>query len=202
MGYLDQWYKPSRMVLGVAGRIGDGLLERAQELLGDLEDAETGEPEPVAAYANGRVMVSHEAVRAGTRLPRRAQPAARPPRPLRDAAARDRARRRDVVAALHRGPRAARARLLRLRAEPQLHRRRDALHAGGRRHRPHRRRGVDDRRELRKIAAEPVPAGGAREGAQLREGSFRPPAREPAGADDVRPAARGARAAASRIPTR
>ena len=25
MGYLDRWYKPSRMVLGVAGRIGDGL---------------------------------------------------------------------------------------------------------------------------------------------------------------------------------
>jgi predicted Zn-dependent peptidase len=58
MGYLGRWYKPSRMVLGVAGQIGDGLLERAQELLGDLEDAETGEPEPAAAYANGRVVVS------------------------------------------------------------------------------------------------------------------------------------------------
>ena len=38
-GYLDEWYKPSRMVLGVGGRIGDGLLARALELLGDLEDA-------------------------------------------------------------------------------------------------------------------------------------------------------------------
>ena len=57
MGYLDRWYKPSRMVLGVAGRIGDGLLERAQELLGDLADAETGEPEPTTPYANGRVVV-------------------------------------------------------------------------------------------------------------------------------------------------
>ena len=56
-GYLDRWYKPSRMVLGVAGRIGDGLLERAQELLGDLAPAETGEPEPVKPYANGRVRV-------------------------------------------------------------------------------------------------------------------------------------------------
>src|SRR5260370_19684402 len=56
--YLDHWYHPSRMVLGVGGRIGDGLLERAQELLGDLEDAETGEPEPVAPHANGRVVVS------------------------------------------------------------------------------------------------------------------------------------------------
>jgi predicted Zn-dependent peptidase len=58
LGYLDHWYKPSRMVLGVAGRIGDGLLERAQELLGDLVDAETGEPEPTAPYLNGRVSVS------------------------------------------------------------------------------------------------------------------------------------------------
>jgi predicted Zn-dependent peptidase len=57
MGYLDQWYKPSRIVLGVAGRIGDGLLERAQELLGDLVDGETGEPEPTAPYADGRVRV-------------------------------------------------------------------------------------------------------------------------------------------------
>ena len=57
MGYLDRWYKPSRMVLGVAGRIGDGLLERAQELLGDLADAGTGGPERTAPYANGRVQV-------------------------------------------------------------------------------------------------------------------------------------------------
>src|SRR5499427_6099881 len=57
MGYLDQWYKPSRMVLGVAGRIGDDLLERAQELLGDLGDAETGEPEPTTPHSDGRVRV-------------------------------------------------------------------------------------------------------------------------------------------------
>jgi len=57
MEYLDRWYKPSRMVLGVAGRIGDGLLERTQELLGDLPDGETGEPEPTAPHTNGRVHV-------------------------------------------------------------------------------------------------------------------------------------------------
>jgi predicted Zn-dependent peptidase len=57
LGYLDRWYKPSRMVLGVAGRIGDGLLERAQELLGDLGDDETGGPDPTAAFDNGRVKV-------------------------------------------------------------------------------------------------------------------------------------------------
>jgi predicted Zn-dependent peptidase len=57
LDYLGRWYKPSRMVVGVAGRIGDGLLEKVQELLGDLADGETGEPEPVAPYANGRVRV-------------------------------------------------------------------------------------------------------------------------------------------------
>jgi predicted Zn-dependent peptidase len=56
-GYLDRWYKPSRMVLGVAGRIGDGVLERAQALLGDLADADAGEPEPTTPYLNGRVVV-------------------------------------------------------------------------------------------------------------------------------------------------
>ncbi len=61
LGYLDRWYRPSRMVLGVAGRIGDGLLERADELLGDLGAADTGEPEPAAPYANGRVRVHTKA---------------------------------------------------------------------------------------------------------------------------------------------
>jgi predicted Zn-dependent peptidase len=61
MDYLGRWYKPSRMVLGVAGRIGDGLLERAQELLGDLVDAPTGEPDPVSPYENGRVRVFEKA---------------------------------------------------------------------------------------------------------------------------------------------
>src|SRR5207302_11503509 len=57
LGYLDRWYRPSRMVLGVAGRIGDGLLERAQELLGGLAPAATGMPEATTTHANGRVSV-------------------------------------------------------------------------------------------------------------------------------------------------
>jgi len=56
--YLDRWYRPSRMVLGVAGRIGDGLEEKVLELLGDFADAETGEPEPTAPNSNGRVRVA------------------------------------------------------------------------------------------------------------------------------------------------
>ena len=43
------------------------------------------------------------------------------------------------------------------------------------------------------LAAEPVPRRGAREGAQLHQGALRAPAREPARHDHVRPAPRGAR---------
>ncbi len=57
ISYLDRWYKPSRMVLGLAGRIGDDALERAQQLLGDLAPGDTGEPAPTQPYANGRVKV-------------------------------------------------------------------------------------------------------------------------------------------------
>ncbi|MFN2628391.1 MAG: M16 family metallopeptidase [Gaiellaceae bacterium] len=58
MRYIDRWYHPSRMVVGVGGKIGDGLTERLEELLGDLQAADTGEPEPLAeARTNGRVKV-------------------------------------------------------------------------------------------------------------------------------------------------
>src|SRR6266699_2396015 len=43
-GYLDRWYHPSRMVIGLGGRIGDDAVARTQELLGDLPAVETGEP--------------------------------------------------------------------------------------------------------------------------------------------------------------
>ena len=46
LDYLGQWYKPSRMVVGVGGRTGDGLQERIEELLGGLEDAPTGRRYP------------------------------------------------------------------------------------------------------------------------------------------------------------
>jgi predicted Zn-dependent peptidase len=55
--YLDRWYKPERMVLGLGGRIGDDVLERAQSLLGDLAATETGAPSPVQPHADGRVKV-------------------------------------------------------------------------------------------------------------------------------------------------
>jgi predicted Zn-dependent peptidase len=57
MSYLDRWYKPPRMVVGIAGKIGDDALERAQALFGDLPGAETGRPEPARDYESERVRV-------------------------------------------------------------------------------------------------------------------------------------------------
>jgi predicted Zn-dependent peptidase len=55
--YVGHWYKPARMVVGVGGKIGDGLHERVQELLGDLPQADTGEPAPVQLSSNGDARV-------------------------------------------------------------------------------------------------------------------------------------------------
>src|SRR6478609_5472406 len=57
MDYLGRWYKPSRMVVGIAGRIGDDAVERVRELMGDLADGPTGEPEPALDYRDDRVTV-------------------------------------------------------------------------------------------------------------------------------------------------
>jgi predicted Zn-dependent peptidase len=46
--YLTSWYKPARMVVGVAGMTGDDLLPRLEELLGDIDPGDTGKPEPAA----------------------------------------------------------------------------------------------------------------------------------------------------------
>ncbi len=53
LDYVDTWYRPDRMVVGVGGRIGDGLVSKLEELLGDLEARETGSPAPFAQPQNG-----------------------------------------------------------------------------------------------------------------------------------------------------
>jgi len=45
--YLDTWYRPERIVVGVAGRLGDGLMERLEELLGGMESGATGAADAV-----------------------------------------------------------------------------------------------------------------------------------------------------------
>jgi predicted Zn-dependent peptidase len=47
LSYIDRWYKPARMVVGVGGKIDGDIVQELEGLLGDLEPAETGQPEPV-----------------------------------------------------------------------------------------------------------------------------------------------------------
>src|SRR5881394_2355084 len=62
LGYLDRWYKPERMVVGLGGQIGDDALARVQELLGDLEPEPTPAIDPVDLSKNGsRVRVHTKA---------------------------------------------------------------------------------------------------------------------------------------------
>jgi predicted Zn-dependent peptidase len=44
--YLEQWYRAPRIVAGVAGNLGEGLMPRLEELLGDVQNGATGEPPP------------------------------------------------------------------------------------------------------------------------------------------------------------
>ena len=47
VSYLDTWYRPDRMVVGIGGRLGDGLGDRLEELLGGIEARPTGQAHPV-----------------------------------------------------------------------------------------------------------------------------------------------------------
>ena len=165
--FIDRWYRPERTVIGVGGRIGDDLNERLEELLGSIEPRETGMPEPAAAPPNGSPVsvFTKQSDQAHIVLGARSYPLGHPDRftlqLLTTVLGGG-----HVVAPLHRGARAPRARLLRVQHERELHRCRLALRAGGRRHPAHRRCRLDDRR---RAAAD---GGGARAG--------RPSSRRPA----------------------
>ena len=47
LDYIEHWYRPERMVVGVGGRIDGDLIGTLERLLGDLEPADTGTPPPV-----------------------------------------------------------------------------------------------------------------------------------------------------------
>lgn len=57
MDYIGRWYKPSRLVVGVGGDIGEGLLEKVGELLGDMPKERTPKPKAVKPHDGGRVKV-------------------------------------------------------------------------------------------------------------------------------------------------
>jgi predicted Zn-dependent peptidase len=57
LGYIDRWYRPERMVIGVAGKIEGDLEGELERLLGDIDPAETGAPEPAKVGRNGEPRV-------------------------------------------------------------------------------------------------------------------------------------------------
>jgi predicted Zn-dependent peptidase len=46
LDYIGEWYRPNRMVVGVAGAVGDGVLPMLEGLLGDLDGEAPGAPAP------------------------------------------------------------------------------------------------------------------------------------------------------------
>jgi predicted Zn-dependent peptidase len=57
--YLDSWYRPERIVVGVGGRIGEELPDRLEELLGGIEPTSTGVPTPVELPPDGSPVMLH-----------------------------------------------------------------------------------------------------------------------------------------------
>jgi predicted Zn-dependent peptidase len=57
--YLDAWYRPERIVVGIGGRVGDGLNERLEELLGGIAPESTGVPEAATIPPDGSPVMLH-----------------------------------------------------------------------------------------------------------------------------------------------
>jgi len=59
LSYLDRWYTAGRMVIGVAGAVGEGLDDKLMELLGDIREGRDGAPETAPPLANGSRVKLH-----------------------------------------------------------------------------------------------------------------------------------------------
>jgi predicted Zn-dependent peptidase len=59
LSYLDTWYRPERIVVGIGGRIGDGLTGRLEELLGGIEPRPTGAAPQVELPPDGSPVLLH-----------------------------------------------------------------------------------------------------------------------------------------------
>jgi predicted Zn-dependent peptidase len=61
LDYVGHWYKPERMVVGVAGHLDGTQQETIERLLGDMEATPTGSPSPTALDGSGsRVTIHHK----------------------------------------------------------------------------------------------------------------------------------------------
>jgi len=63
LDYLNRWYKPTRLVVGIAGRIEPALLEQVQELVNEFPTGEAGGPEAIVPpdATTPHVTVHHKA---------------------------------------------------------------------------------------------------------------------------------------------
>ena len=59
MGYIDRWYRAPRMVAGVAGAVGDDVVSRVGELLGDVPNGAAGSPDTVDWSQDGAQVKIH-----------------------------------------------------------------------------------------------------------------------------------------------
>jgi predicted Zn-dependent peptidase len=59
LDYIDRWYKPTRLVVGVGGRFDGELLARVEELVSEFAPGEQAGPDPVvlSSYDEPRVIV-------------------------------------------------------------------------------------------------------------------------------------------------
>jgi predicted Zn-dependent peptidase len=62
LGYLDEWYHPDRMVVGVSGMVGDDLIPLLEGHLGDMSGKADGRPAPapISTQTGPRVRVQHK----------------------------------------------------------------------------------------------------------------------------------------------
>jgi predicted Zn-dependent peptidase len=62
LGYLDEWYTPDRMVVGVSGMVGSDLVPMLEELLGDMNPHQLGQPAPaqIDRSTGPRVSIHHK----------------------------------------------------------------------------------------------------------------------------------------------
>jgi predicted Zn-dependent peptidase len=59
LDYTGRWYKPERMVVGVAGRLDGDWFDTIERLLGDIDAADTGAPPATSENGNGSQVVIH-----------------------------------------------------------------------------------------------------------------------------------------------
>ena len=131
LDYLGAWYAPRRMVVGAAGAVDGEFAAEVERQFGHLEDRadRRAGADEVEQDAPRVKLETRDSDQAHLRLGVRGLPTTHRDRYV-DAGDVGDPRRRHVVAALHRGARAARPRLLRLLPPPVLRRHRHAVLAG------------------------------------------------------------------------